>query len=367
MCFFLDLRKAFDTVSHHILLQKLAHYGFRGQSYECLKSYYSKRKQYVVLNGVSSDLRDVTCGVPQGSILGPLCFSLFINDLPLAVEADTVLFADDAAFVLSSSSLDGLYSKIVKLFTDLENYLKLNMLIANAKKSKLMFFSSRPCQNLPGFNFSGDVIEWVKEFRYLGLTLTNSLSYAKHINNITLNISRITGTLVGLRDFVPTYVLLKLYHALALPYVNNHLIIWGSAPASHLSRLKARINNLLRMILGVEWRDGIPLLGTTEMYKELKLLRLNSQYKYNLFKFLRQLLGGQFPDLYDLLLRPNLSVHSYRTRGGVFRHPELVCEVQRRFLPHQLISLYDGLSASLMENRLTKALRDYKSLLLDGQ
>ena len=121
------------------------------------------------------------------------------------------------------------------------------------------------------------------------------------------------------------------------------------------------------MILGVEWHNGIPLLSTTEMYKELKILKLSSQYRYNLFKFMRQLLAGKFPDLYDLLLRPYRSVHTYRTRGGMFRHPDLVCEIQRRFLPHQLILLYDGLPASLVESSLPKALRDFKLQLLDGQ
>ena len=144
VCFFLDLKKAFDTVSHYILLQKLAHYGFRGQCHEYLKSYYQNRKQYVFLNGVCSDLREVTCGVPQGSILGPLCFSIFINDLPLAVEAETVLFADDAAFILTSPTLDGLYTKIRKLFSDIEKYLKSNMLVPNSRKSKLMFFHRSP-------------------------------------------------------------------------------------------------------------------------------------------------------------------------------------------------------------------------------
>ena len=300
VCFFLDLRKAFDTVSHHILLQKLAHYGFRGQCHDYLKSYYKNRNQYVFLNGVCSGFREVTCGVPQGAILGPLCFSIFINDLPLAVEADTVLFADDAAFILTSPTLDGLYVKIKKLFSDIEKYLQSNMLVPNSRKSKLMFFSSRPSHDLPDFLFSEVAIEWVTEFKYLGLTLTNTLSYTKHINNVALNISRITGTMVGVRDFLPTQVLLRLYHALALPYLNNHLVIWGSAPNCHLVRLNSRINNMLRMILGVQWLDGIPLLGTSEMYRRLKLLRLSSLYKYNLFKFIRLLLGGHFPDLYDL-------------------------------------------------------------------
>ena len=82
---------------------------------------------------------------------------------------------------------------------------------------------------------------------------------------------------------------------------------------------------------------------------------------------MKQLLGGKFTDLYDLLLRPYLTVHTYGTRGGMFRHPDLVCEVQRRFLPHQLILLYDSLPVSLLESSLPKALRDFKLELLDSQ
>ena len=101
-CFFLDLRKAFDTVNHKILLKKLQHHGFRGHCHNYLKSYFNNRMQYVYINGFKSDTMAVTNGVPQGSILGPLCFNLFINDLPSAVDAHTVLFADDAAFVITA-------------------------------------------------------------------------------------------------------------------------------------------------------------------------------------------------------------------------------------------------------------------------
>ena len=146
-CFFLDLRKAFDTVDHNILIRKLDHYGFRGNCCTYLKSYFTNRNQYVYLNGEKSDTRNISFGVPQGSILGPLCFSLFINDLPLAVDADTVLFADDAAFIIKAASLEELYSKINKLFEDLMAYLNCNRLVANSSKSKLMMFNSKPTQN----------------------------------------------------------------------------------------------------------------------------------------------------------------------------------------------------------------------------
>ena len=137
-CFFLDLKKAFDTIDHNLLMQKLQHYGFRGNCYEYLMSYYANRRQYVYLNGEESDTMFISNGVPQGSILGPLCFSIFINDLPFAVDAETVLFADDATFIVKSPSLLDIYYKIKDFFEDLKTCLNISRLVANMSKSKLM-------------------------------------------------------------------------------------------------------------------------------------------------------------------------------------------------------------------------------------
>ena len=367
VCFFLDLRKAFDTVNHKMLLQKLAHYGFRGQCGEYLQSYFHNRKQYVYLNGHKSDEEHVKTGVPQGSILGPVCFSLFINDLPLAVDADTILFADDAAFVISGPSLVELFYRIEKLFRDLNKYLNNNYLVANSSKCKLMMFSSRPTHHLPDLVFSGGVIDWVRDFKYLGLTITNSLSFAKHIENVTLNVSRLTGALIGIRDSVPLQILKMLYNALVLPYLTQHLIIWGAAPSYQQHCLNIRVNNMLRLIMGVRWNNGRPLVGTRELYKSLGLLKVASLYKFGIFKFLKQLLEGRYPELYDMLLRPYHSIHQYNTRGGMFRHPPLVCEVERRFLPHQMIIMYDDLPHNLLNSSLAASLRSLRLKLLEDQ
>ena len=366
-CFFLDLRKAFDTIDHRILIQKLEHYGFRGNCSSYLKSYYRNRKQFVYINGYESDMMTISTGVPQGSILGPICFSLFINDLPLAVEADTVLFADDAAFILKSSSLSDLYEKISKLFSDLSIYLNNNRLIANSAKSKLMMFSSRLTQNLPDLVFAGSVIEWVNEFKYLGLTLTSKLSYAKHINKVSLNISRITGTFTNLRTMVPFDVLLKTFYALAYPHLINHVILWGSAPVSHLRVLSVSLNNMLRVILGVRWVDGRPNMNTDLMYSSNNLLKIESVYKYCLFKYLKQLLDGNLPEMFSLLLEPNLSLRNYSTRNGLFRYPAIVSEIERRFLPYQLISLYDNIPAEFLTLNLNASVKSFKKYLVNNQ
>ena len=366
-CFFLDLRKAFDTVNHRILLEKLWHYGFRGVSHEYLKSYFQNRKQYVYLNNMSSDLMPITAGVPQGSILGPLCFILFINDLPLYVDAFTVLFADDAAFVVKSTTLSGLYHKIVKLFHDLEKYLNMNNLIPNSNKSKLMMFNSRTVQDMPEFAFAGSIIEWVREYKYLGLTLTSNISFARHISNISLNISRISGTLSGLVNHVPVSILLKLYYALAYPHLMGHIVVWGASPVLHLRTLNVRINNLLRLILRVPWENGRPTVSNDDLYQLLGVLKVDSVFRLNLFKFLKQLLDGKFPEFYDVLLRPYHSLRNYNTRGGIFRQPHLSCEVERRALSHQLIALYNETPNEVLNAHFSASLRHYKALLLANQ
>ena len=229
MCFFLDLRKAFDTVSHELLLSKLNHYGFRGQCLDYLKSYFNNRKQFVYLGGYSSESGSVVCSVAQGSILGPICFSIFINDLPYAVKVDVVLCEDDAAFIVTSGTFGGLMAKIRKLFEDLSHYLRTNQLVPNSNKSKLMIFKShRPTlPELPDVSFFGQKIEWVLDFKYLGVTITNNMSFSKHINNITNKVSQITGTFLSLKNIVPINILIKLYYALVYPHLNANVIIWA--------------------------------------------------------------------------------------------------------------------------------------------
>ena len=141
----------------------------------------------------------------------------------------------------------------------------------------------------------------------------------------------------------------------------------GSAPAYQTRHLHVRINNLLRIILGVQWEDGRPLTRTDAMYESLDVLKLPSLYKFNLFKLLRQLLDGRYPDMFNTLLRPFISTHTYEMRRRMFLHPPLTCEVERRFLTHQMIIMHDTLPRELLDGTLPYCLRSFKLKLLNEQ
>ena len=137
---FLDFLKAFDTLDHSILLQKLNHYGIRGRSLEWFTSYLSNRKQYVTVGGHSSTTRSITCGVPQGSILGPLLFLIYINDIAKSSDVlSFILFADDSNLFCSHSHLDTLIATVNFELAFVSNWIKSNKLSLNIKKPTVCF------------------------------------------------------------------------------------------------------------------------------------------------------------------------------------------------------------------------------------
>ena len=137
----LDFSKAFDTVNHEILLYKLSHYGIRGSAFDWFKSYLSNRSQFITYNGVASTAKQINCGVPQESILGPLLFLMYINDLyNVCQESVPILFADDTNLFYSGSSIDDLARRIIDELCNISTWLKVNKLSLNIKKTHIIIF-----------------------------------------------------------------------------------------------------------------------------------------------------------------------------------------------------------------------------------
>ena len=184
-CIFLDLTKAFDTVNHDVLLYKMKNfYGFRGLAFKLMQSYLSNRKHYTKLNNFKSDFSKVEYGVPQGSSLGPLLFLLYINDLPLASQFDTILFADDTLLALSDNNLSKLLSRVNIELRKIDLWMKKNKLQLNYLKAHYLLFDkqlSGSCSTNFNVSLNSSDIKQIRFVKYLGIYIDKNLNWASNI------------------------------------------------------------------------------------------------------------------------------------------------------------------------------------------
>ena len=227
---FVDLQKVFDTVDHEILLAKLNHYGIRGVSNDCFKAYLSNRNQYVSINGYESGLAAVNCGVPQGSILGPLLFLLYINDLNQAIKFCKVHhFADDTNLLCLSNSIKKLNKLVNADLKHLPNWLNANKISLNVKKTEMIIFKSKQ-RKLEGdfkIKLCGKILDPTESVKYLGVKIDANLTWQHHVNDLSIKLNRANALLFKMRKYVSLKKLRPINFAIFGSYLSYCCLVWA--------------------------------------------------------------------------------------------------------------------------------------------
>lgn len=319
LALFLDLSKAFDSLDHRILLDKLKYYGLSAEALQLITSYFENRHQFIDINGTYSTYECIRTGVPQGSVLGPLFFIIYINDLNDASDIfDLIMFADDSTL---HCSLPNNYtiSNQVLINTELNkihSWLCANKLTINTSKTKFIIFH-QPNSIIPSLSLSinDKSIIKVSHFNFLGLTIDENLSWTKHISSISSKISSAIGMMRQSRNILPPRVLKLIYNSLITSRLNYMLTIWGG----NFNKLLILQKKALRVIHRKKFNAHCDPLFISS-----NILKIHDQYKVNLLKFYSRIKNGSCPHYFKenkILLRED--IHSHDTRYKKLIHKPL--------------------------------------------
>ena len=327
---FLDFSKAFDTISHDILLRKLEHMGFRGPIYQWIKSFLTSRKQYVNLGGSSSDILDTKMGVPQGSTLGPLLFILYINDMSNSLEnLKIVHFADDSTIHTTLNKSMNIAPQINTSLSCINNWLIANKLHLNIGKTKYMIISIK--DKPPDLNLiiGSSCIERTNVQKFLGIYIDDKVSFRVHTNKIAAKLSQGVGLLRKMKHIVPRNVLKNLFYAFIYSRFTYGITCYGSAYQNQIQRIKNLVNRALKLVVN---RHTL----TPDICKNERLFDFDMAYRYfcsiNMYRII-QLNNHEF---LATKLQSYQTNHSHETRSVQNQHLTLplfrLSKCQRSFL-----------------------------------
>ena len=247
------------------------------------QSYLSDRKQYVDINGKSSDLLDITCGVPQGSVLGPLLFLIYINDLPnISNILNFYLFADDTNIYYESSSLDNLERTVNSELNKLFLWLNVNRLSLNIDKTNFIVFHpyNKPIKKRITIKINNKAIKEKEYIKYLGVLIDSTLSWKQHVSNISKKISRSIGIMYKLRPFLPLNVLKNVYYSLVYSHIVYAIEVWGSTFKTEMDKILILQKKAMLLMTFMDSYPSIPgpLQPSGPILSQLKTLKVMDIY-----------------------------------------------------------------------------------------
>ena len=295
---FVDLSKAFDTVNHDILLDKLENLGIRGKALELFKSYLSDRVQYVNIDNCNSKTRPIRYGVPQGSVLGPLFFLLFINDLPKCCPSGKVrIFADDTNVFFHCNNINELIEIGQRIMNQLHTWFSANKLTLNTDKSTFTIFRTKRkiINNLPEhLEFSDYKIKRTSFVKYLGVIIDENLTWDLHINEICTKLKSLFHVFYNIRDYLSIDNIKTIYYTLIYSRIKYGITLYGQAGTKRLNRVQTLQNQLLKVLLGKKYR-----FPTDNLHRELNILKVRDISNQEILTFVHKYFANKLPAAFD--------------------------------------------------------------------
>ena len=276
---FIDFKKAFDTLDHQILIQKLEKLNISENLHKWFNAYLSNRSQVTFMNGITSPAASLSHGVPQGSILGPMLFNLYINDLPKVVNNNMILYADDSV-IFADSSTFGLASQLANDdLTRVHAWCKYYKLSMNASKTKSMYFSPMPPDDIDSIQIRllDNTIEYVNVYKYLGIQLDSKLSFKTQFNETYKLASYKLLLLKRVRPVITEFTALTVVKTMLPPYLDMGNFFFSSQTQKDQGKLDVILNTALRLVYGVRIAREV---HTLDLYNKANLFALSFCRKY---------------------------------------------------------------------------------------